>query len=215
MPSLPRLPRILKHKNFFLDLFCAGPELGLLPTRPSFDDPVRRRSGIAASFSLARPSAPSLRHDLPDNAYNWVSFLSEPGDFLMNARLKLVEPCNENRQVEANQARDMPIRPANAELRSREYLTPAEIEKLIKAAKDGRWPLRDATLIIAAYRHGLRAVEACQLEWSQVEFGRNAALHVRRAKQGKPSVHPIRGGRAAHADGVAQGIPGQRLRVHH
>jgi type 1 fimbriae regulatory protein FimB/type 1 fimbriae regulatory protein FimE len=38
-----------------------------------------------------------------------------------------------------------------------------------------------------------RAVEACDLEWSQVEFGRSAALHVRRAKGGKPSVHPIRG----------------------
>jgi type 1 fimbriae regulatory protein FimB/type 1 fimbriae regulatory protein FimE len=105
----------------------------------------------------------------------------------MNAGLKLVKPCNENRQV------DMPIRPANADLRSREYLTPAEIEKLIKAAKDGRWGLRDSTLIIVAYRHGLRAVEACQLEWSQVEFGRNAALHVTRAKKGKPSVHPIKG----------------------
>jgi integrase len=44
-----------------------------------------------------------------------------------------------------------------------------------------------------AYRHGLRAKEACELEWSQIEFGRSAALHVRRAKNGKPSVHPIRG----------------------
>jgi len=46
---------------------------------------------------------------------------------------------------------------------------------------------------MVAYRHGLRAKEACELEWSQVEFGRSAALHVRRAKQGKPAVHPIRG----------------------
>ena len=37
-----------------------------------------------------------------------------------------------------------PRRLTNAEMRSREYLTPAEIEKLIKAAKDGRWGLRDA-----------------------------------------------------------------------
>jgi hypothetical protein len=33
-------------------------------------------------------------------------------------------------------------------MRSREYLTPAEIEKLIKAAKQGRWGDRDATLVI-------------------------------------------------------------------
>jgi len=84
-------------------------------------------------------------------------------------------------------------RGTNAELRTREYLTPAEIEELIKAAKDGRWAHRDATLILVAYRHGLRAKEACELEWSQVEFGRSACLHVRRAKNGKPSVHPMRG----------------------
>src|ERR1700736_2988788 len=106
----------------------------------------------------------------------------------MNSHLRLVEPCNENRQVEATLRR-----PANAELRTREYLTPAEVEKMIKAAKDGRWGHRDATLILVAYRHGLRAKEICELEWSQVEFGRSAALHVRRAKGGKASVHPIRG----------------------
>jgi integrase len=47
--------------------------------------------------------------------------------------------------------------------------------------------------ILIAFRHGLRASEICDLEWSQVEFGRSASLHVRRAKNGKPSVHPLRG----------------------
>jgi integrase len=104
----------------------------------------------------------------------------------MKTHLKLVEPSNIFRQV-------APGRVADDEMRSREYLTPAEIEKLIKAAKEGRWGQRDATLIMVAYRHGLRAKEARELEWSQVEFGRSASLHVRRAKKGKPSVHPIRG----------------------
>jgi type 1 fimbriae regulatory protein FimB/type 1 fimbriae regulatory protein FimE len=103
----------------------------------------------------------------------------------MTAPLRLVEPHNENRSV--------PIRPANAELRSREYLTEAEVEKLIKSARYGRYGHRDATLIVIAFRHGLRAIEVCDLEWSQVEFGRSASLHVRRAKNGKPSVHPLRG----------------------
>ena len=109
----------------------------------------------------------------------------------MIARLKVVEPCNENRQVATPQvidARPMPTRQANADLRSREYLTPTEIERLIKAAKDGRWGQRDAGLVIVAYRHGLRAKEACELEWSQVEFGRSASLHVRRAS-GKARTH--------------------------
>jgi integrase len=104
----------------------------------------------------------------------------------MLAPLRLVAPRNENRQV-------APGRQANADLRPREYLTAAEIEKLIKAARDGRYGHRDATVILIGFRHGLRAVEICDLEWSQVELGRSAALHVRRAKNGKPSVHPLRG----------------------
>ncbi len=47
---------------------------------------------------------------------------------------------------------------------SREYLTPHEVEKLIKAARDGRHGHRDATLILIAFRHGLRASEICDLE---------------------------------------------------
>jgi integrase len=78
-------------------------------------------------------------------------------------------------------------------MRTREYLTPHEVEKLIAAAKLGRHGHRDATLILVAFRHGLRAVEVADLEWSQVEWGRNPALHVRRAKNGKPAVHPVRG----------------------
>jgi integrase len=66
-------------------------------------------------------------------------------------------------------------------------------ETLIRTARKGRHGHRDATLTLIAYRHGLRATELCDLEWSQVEFSRSASLHVRRAKNGKPSVHPLRG----------------------
>lgn len=103
----------------------------------------------------------------------------------MTVHLRVVEPGHIFRSV--------PVRPANSELRPREYLTLAEIEKLLKAARNGRYGHRDATLILIAYRHGLRAIEACDLEWSEVEFGRAATLHVRRAKNGKPSTHPLRG----------------------
>jgi integrase len=50
-----------------------------------------------------------------------------------------------------------------------------------------------ATLILIAYRRGLRACEIADLEWSQVELNRLTALHVRRVKNGTPSVHPLRG----------------------
>ena len=103
----------------------------------------------------------------------------------MKPALRVVTPSHEIRSV--------PVRPANAELRAREYLTPAEIERLMKVARKGRYGQRDATLILIAYRHGLRASEICDLEWSQVELGRSATLHVRRVKNGKPATHPLRG----------------------
>ena len=100
------------------------------------------------------------------------------------ATLRLVEPTNQNRTV--------PTRATNASYRKREYLTPAEIETLIEASKGSRYAHRDGTLILVAFRHGLRAVELSELEWSQVNWT-EATLHVRRAKNGKPATHPIRG----------------------
>jgi type 1 fimbriae regulatory protein FimE len=77
--------------------------------------------------------------------------------------------------------------------RSREYLTGSEIESLISTArKVSRYGHRDATMILIAYRHGLRASEVCDLQWHQVELG-TGRLHVRRSKRGTPSVHPMQG----------------------
>ena len=85
-----------------------------------------------------------------------------------------------------------PRRPPNADLRTREYLTEAEVERLLRATKANRWAHRDATMILVAYRHGLRASELTDLRWDQVDF-RTATLLVRRVKQGSPSTHPIIG----------------------
>jgi len=103
----------------------------------------------------------------------------------MKSYLKLVDPTIENRAVG-------PTRRANSEYRSREHLTPSEVEQLIEAAKTNRYGHRDATMLLVAFRHGLRASELCSLEWSQVDFA-GATLHVRRVKNGKPATHPIRG----------------------
>jgi integrase len=99
--------------------------------------------------------------------------------------LKLVAPITKKRTVG-------PKRPPNTDLRTREYLTDAEVEKLINATKDNRHGHRDATMILVAYRHGLRVSELVDLRWDQVDF-RAATLHVRRVKQGTPSTHPIVG----------------------
>jgi integrase len=52
------------------------------------------------------------------------------------------------------------------------------------ARKSSRYGHRDATMILIGYRHGLRASELCDLQWSQVELT-TGRLHVRRAKNGR------------------------------
>jgi integrase len=69
---------------------------------------------------------------------------------MAKSHLKLVAPTEVNRTV-------APTRRPNAELRTREHLTPGEVEALIEAAKANRHGHRDATMILLAFRHGLRA----------------------------------------------------------
>ena len=81
----------------------------------------------------------------------------------------------------------------SSQKRPREYLTPNEVDELMAVArKRGRYGHRDATMILMAYRHGLRVSELCALRWDQVDLDQGL-LHVRRIKQGMPSVHPLRG----------------------
>jgi type 1 fimbriae regulatory protein FimB/type 1 fimbriae regulatory protein FimE len=86
-----------------------------------------------------------------------------------------------------------PRKPKNADRRSREHLTPVEVDKLILAAgKNARHGHRDATMILIAFRHGLRVSELVALKWDQVDL-RQGLLHVRRRKNGIPSTHPLGG----------------------
>jgi len=86
-----------------------------------------------------------------------------------------------------------PRRQSNLDRRTREYLTPAEVEKLLQASsKVGRHGVRDRTLILLAYRHGLRVSELVTLRWDQIDF-KAGSMHVNRLKNGVASTHPIRG----------------------
>jgi integrase len=96
-----------------------------------------------------------------------------------------VAPATENRTV-------IPRRRKNADLRTREHLTADEVENLIEAAKENRHGHRDGLMVLLAFRHGLRAVEVCDLRWEQVDF-KTAILHVRRVKNGTPASHPLTG----------------------
>jgi integrase len=66
----------------------------------------------------------------------------------------------------------LPCKPRNLAVRSREYLTEAEVGKLMKAARNtGRHGHRDVTLILIAYRHALRVAELVALRWEQIDLG--------------------------------------------
>jgi type 1 fimbriae regulatory protein FimB/type 1 fimbriae regulatory protein FimE len=104
---------------------------------------------------------------------------------MSKSHLKLITPTAVKRTV-------TPQRPPNADLRTREYLTETEVERLTQATKGNRWGHRDSTMILVAYRHGFRPAELVDLRWDQIEFA-SGSLQVRRVKRGTPSTHPILG----------------------
>ena len=105
----------------------------------------------------------------------------EGANHMAKSHLKLVTPATVKRTV-------TPRRRRNGDLRTREYLTEHEVERLIETAKRNRHGHRDATMILVAYRHGLRAAEVVDLRWDQFDL-KTATLHVRRG-QGGYAQHP-------------------------
>lgn len=80
-----------------------------------------------------------------------------------------------------------------SEVREREYLTPDEVDALMGAARStGRHGHRDSTLIMMAFRHGLRVGELTSLRWSALDL-KQGTLHVTRLKGSIDAVHPVRG----------------------
>jgi integrase len=56
----------------------------------------------------------------------------------------------------------------------------------------GRHRVRDRTLLLVAYRHGLRVSELVDLKWDQVDLA-GGRLHVNRLKNGNPATHYLEG----------------------
>ena len=75
---------------------------------------------------------------------------------MAKSHLKLVTPATVKRTVTRKRRR-------NGDLRTREYLTEAEVERVVSAARRNRHGHRDATMILVAYRHGLRVAEPVDL----------------------------------------------------
>jgi len=106
---------------------------------------------------------------------------------------KVVAFKGKDKDAPDNILRKVPTRPKNSEVRSREYLTADEVDQLMKAANAmGRHPLRDRTLILMMYRHGLRVSEAVDLRWDQIDL-KSGKIHVNRLKNGSPSSHYLEG----------------------
>jgi integrase len=93
-------------------------------------------------------------------------------------------PTGEKRTVSKSSAARRP--------REREHLTPQEVERLIEAARKGRWGLRDSTLLLMLFSHGLRLVEALRLRWNHLDLD-HGVLHLRRLKNGLDGDHRLRG----------------------
>src|SRR3954452_18053127 len=67
-----------------------------------------------------------------------------------------------------------PRRPTNAAVRPREYLTPDEVRHLLKVARSrpGGYGHRDSTMILIAYRHGLRVSDLVAMRWDMLDLKR-------------------------------------------
>jgi type 1 fimbriae regulatory protein FimB/type 1 fimbriae regulatory protein FimE len=104
------------------------------------------------------------------------------GKSLENRKASVLPAVTENR-TSARKGK------SNRAQRTREWLTGDELETLRKAAGS-----RDSTMILLAYRHGLRVSELCALEWRQVvdlEREARASIQVERLKGSISGTHPL------------------------
>src|SRR5262245_30415992 len=128
---------------------------------------LRKLSGDGAQRH-ARPSA-SLDTDRLVSRVSLLKIGFDTSDEITNSSLVAVQQGAD--VVENLAVNGATPNTVNSSVRTREYLTEAEIERLMAAArKSSRSGYRDATMILIGYRHGLRASELCDLQWSQVEL---------------------------------------------
>jgi type 1 fimbriae regulatory protein FimB len=83
--------------------------------------------------------------------------------------------------------------------RSREYLTAAEMERLLTASRDPantRNPVRDHAILLLMFRHGLRVTELCDMKVTDVNVN-TKEVHVNRLKGSEGGPHPLHNGESS------------------
>ena len=77
--------------------------------------------------------------------------------------------------------------------RTREHFYESEVDLLLaKAKKTGRNTHRNFSIVLMTYRHGLRASEAADLRWTDIDLEQGKIL-IRRKKRSDDSTHFLQG----------------------
>ena len=91
------------------------------------------------------------------------------------------------------------------------YLTRPQVEALIAVArKTSRHGLRDATMILVAYRHGFRVAELVDLTWDRINF-EQAEIFVERLKGSNSSMQEIEGDELRELRKLRRAYPSDRF----
>ena len=85
-----------------------------------------------------------------------------------------------------------PAQPVDGHERGRDFLTATEMEQLLKAARSGRYGIRDYAMLLLTYRHGLRVSELVSMRRQDVTLG-EARIWVDRLKGGLDTSQPLQG----------------------